>query len=185
MALFVGFDGAEVYSKKCYYQSGRPDLNRRPLDPQSRSGRRWAWLSVAQWALDQARQSPGVAGRRLKSACVGSWFGSFAGWSAARRPDSRETVNNARRAAVRRGDLVVDMASLTAPERSFCASPTVRLEAARARRIRPVGPRSCGEERTCRRSCGRITRCSAPPAVPTVPTRPAWNGGVIPRHYAI
>jgi hypothetical protein len=23
-----------VYSKKCHYQSGRPDLNRRPLDPQ-------------------------------------------------------------------------------------------------------------------------------------------------------
>jgi hypothetical protein len=35
-------------------QSGRPDLNRRPLDPQSRSGRRQVWLSVAQWALDQA-----------------------------------------------------------------------------------------------------------------------------------
>jgi len=24
----------EIYSKKLYYQSGRPDLNRRPLDPQ-------------------------------------------------------------------------------------------------------------------------------------------------------
>src|SRR5262249_32900649 len=43
-----------VRSKVGSDQSGRPDLNRRPLDPQSRSGRRWAWLSVAQWALDQA-----------------------------------------------------------------------------------------------------------------------------------
>ena len=51
---FAGSDGVEVYSKKLGYQSGRPDLNRRPLDPQSRSGRRWTWLSVAQWALDQA-----------------------------------------------------------------------------------------------------------------------------------
>src|SRR5262249_36025403 len=29
----VGTDRVEVYSKKCHYQSGRPDLNRRPLDP--------------------------------------------------------------------------------------------------------------------------------------------------------
>ena len=65
-------------SKKLIYQLGRPDLNRRPLDPQSRSGRRWVWLSVAPWALDQARQSPGVAGCRLKSVHVGSWIGSFA-----------------------------------------------------------------------------------------------------------
>jgi len=73
---FVGSCVVEVYSKKFDYQSGRPDLNRRPLDPQSRSGRRWAWLSVAPWALDQSRQSPGVAGCRLKSAHVGSWNGS-------------------------------------------------------------------------------------------------------------
>ena len=32
--LFAGSCGGEVYSKKCHYQSGRPDLNRRPLDPQ-------------------------------------------------------------------------------------------------------------------------------------------------------
>ena len=74
---FVGSCVVEVYSKKFDYQSGRPDLNRRPLDPQSRSGRRWAWLSVAPWALDQSRQSPGVAGCRLKSAHVGSWNGSL------------------------------------------------------------------------------------------------------------
>src|SRR5215470_4917792 len=75
---FAGSYVVEVYSKKVGYQSGRPDLNRRPLDPQSRSVRRWAWLSVAPWALDQARPSPGVAGCRLMSACVGSWIGSFA-----------------------------------------------------------------------------------------------------------
>ena len=32
---FVGSYVMEVYSKKFDYQSGRPDLNRRPLDPQS------------------------------------------------------------------------------------------------------------------------------------------------------
>jgi len=52
--------------------SGRPDLNRRPLDPQSCSVRRWTSPGVAQWGLDQAWQSPGVAGCRLMSACVGS-----------------------------------------------------------------------------------------------------------------
>ena len=31
---FVGSCVVEVYSKKVSYQSGRPDLNRRPLDPQ-------------------------------------------------------------------------------------------------------------------------------------------------------
>ena len=50
----VGSGVVEVYSKKLDYQPRRHDLNRRSLDPQSRSGRRWAWLSVAQWALDQA-----------------------------------------------------------------------------------------------------------------------------------
>src|SRR5262252_1106911 len=51
---FVGSCAMEVYSKNSIYQSGRPDLNRRPLDPRSRYGRRWTWLSVAQWGLDQA-----------------------------------------------------------------------------------------------------------------------------------
>ena len=32
---FVGSCVVEMYSKKLGYQSGRPDLNRRPLDPQS------------------------------------------------------------------------------------------------------------------------------------------------------
>src|SRR5262249_33725892 len=50
MAVFVPTSGY----KRSKNPSGRPDLNRRPLDPQSRSGRRWTWLSVAQWALDQA-----------------------------------------------------------------------------------------------------------------------------------
>src|SRR5499427_5248004 len=96
---FVGSGGIERYSKKSDYQSGRPDLNRRPLDPQSRSGRRWTWLSVAQWAPDQPRQSPGVAGCRLKSACVGSWFGSFARGGRSTAGRTAKTVNNARRAA--------------------------------------------------------------------------------------
>ena len=81
---FVGSCAVKIYSKRADYQSGRPDLNRRPLDPQSRSGRRWTWLSVAQWALDQPRQSPGVAGCRLRSACVDSWNGSFERMPAAR-----------------------------------------------------------------------------------------------------
>jgi hypothetical protein len=96
---FVGSCVVEVYSKKSDYQSGRPDLNRRPLDPQSRSGRRWTSPGVAQWALDQARQSPGVAGRRLMSACVGSWFGSFPGEGRSTADWTAKTVNNARRAA--------------------------------------------------------------------------------------
>src|SRR5215472_9828067 len=33
MALLLALMGVEVYSKKCHYQSGRPDWNRRPLDP--------------------------------------------------------------------------------------------------------------------------------------------------------
>ena len=49
---------------------GTAGLNRRPLDPQSRSGRRWTSPGIALWALDQARQSPGVAGRRLMSASL-------------------------------------------------------------------------------------------------------------------
>jgi hypothetical protein len=69
---FVGSCVVKICSKKSDYQSGRPDLNRRPLDPQSRSLRRWTSPGVAQRALDQARQSPGVAGCRLMSACVGS-----------------------------------------------------------------------------------------------------------------
>ena len=52
--LFCWLWQGKTYLKKLNYQSGRPDLNRRPLDPQSRSGCRWAWLSVAEWALDQA-----------------------------------------------------------------------------------------------------------------------------------
>ena len=51
---FVGSYVVKIYSKKLDYQSGRPDLNRRPLDPQSRSRRRWTSPGVAQWALDQA-----------------------------------------------------------------------------------------------------------------------------------
>src|SRR5215471_11064406 len=49
---FVGSYVVEVYSKKVDYQSGRPDLNRRPLDPQSRSGRRQTWLSGHLTRLD-------------------------------------------------------------------------------------------------------------------------------------
>src|SRR5215471_18149514 len=95
-------------------------MNRRPLDPQSRSGRRWAWLSVAQWALDQARQSPGVAGCRLKSACVGSWIGSFA--RGGRPPADRraKTVNNARQADMV-GNLACEGGRLEAPAWAICA----------------------------------------------------------------
>src|SRR5262249_36238804 len=49
-----GFCAVEVYSHNSIYQSGPPDLNRRPLDPQSCSVRRWTSPGVAQWALDQA-----------------------------------------------------------------------------------------------------------------------------------
>ena len=71
---FVGSRGVKIFLKKLVYQSGRPDLNRRPLDPQSRSGRRWASLSGHLTRLDSR-----LTGCRLMSACVGSWFGSFAG----------------------------------------------------------------------------------------------------------
>jgi hypothetical protein len=56
--------------------SGRPDLNRRPLDPQSPSGHRWASPESADWALEQSKRWPGVAGCGLMSAHVGSWNGS-------------------------------------------------------------------------------------------------------------
>ena len=57
-------------------QSGRPDLNRRPLDPQSLSGCRWTSPSRAHWALEQPKQWPGVADCRLKPVHVGSRNGS-------------------------------------------------------------------------------------------------------------
>ena len=56
--------------------SGRPDLNRRPLDPQSHSRCRWVSPSNAGWALEQPKQWLGVADRRPKSAHVGSRNGS-------------------------------------------------------------------------------------------------------------
>jgi predicted alpha/beta-hydrolase family hydrolase len=34
MALLLALVGVEIYSKNLSYQLGRPDLNRRPLDPQ-------------------------------------------------------------------------------------------------------------------------------------------------------
>src|SRR5262249_22453140 len=111
-----------IYSKKLDYQSGRPDLNRRPLDPQSRSGRRWTSLSVAQRALDQPQQSPDVAGCRLMSAGVGSWFGSFAERPADHRPDSRETVIIARRAADLRASLAIHVALTAGADRSLFVS---------------------------------------------------------------
>jgi hypothetical protein len=45
--------GVNIF-EKTQLPVGRPDLNRRPLDPQSRSGRRWTSPGVAQWGLDQA-----------------------------------------------------------------------------------------------------------------------------------
>ena len=42
--LFCWLWRSGIYSKKLDYQSGRPDLNRRPLDPQSPSECRWTWL---------------------------------------------------------------------------------------------------------------------------------------------
>jgi hypothetical protein len=55
-----------MYSKKTNYQSGRPDLNGRPLDPQSHSGHRWASPSRAHWALEQVKRWPDVAECGLK-----------------------------------------------------------------------------------------------------------------------
>ena len=79
---------------------GTAGLNRRPLDPQSRSGRRWTSPGIALWALDQARQSPGVAGRRLMSASLALGMAlSRGGRPTAER--TAKTVNNARRAADR------------------------------------------------------------------------------------
>ena len=69
---------------------GTAGLNRRPLDSQSPPGRRQVSPDMAQWALDQPQQSPGVAGCRLKSVHVGSWNGSFAGRLAACRRDSKD-----------------------------------------------------------------------------------------------
>src|SRR5215471_21099292 len=63
---------------KLDYQSGRPDLNRRPLDPQSPPGHRWAWLERAHRALDLPQQWLSVAPCRLRPPHVGSWNGSFA-----------------------------------------------------------------------------------------------------------
>src|SRR5215831_11133428 len=65
-----------MYSKKLDYQSGRPDLNRRPLDPQSLSGHRWVSPGRAHWALDQREYRLSAAGRGLKSVPVGSPNGS-------------------------------------------------------------------------------------------------------------
>jgi hypothetical protein len=65
----------EIHSKKLSYQSGRPDLNRRPLDPQSHASRRRASPKRADWALEQPKQWLSVAGCGPGSACVGSWNG--------------------------------------------------------------------------------------------------------------
>jgi len=66
-----------MYSKKTNYQSGRPDLNGRPLDPQSHSGHRWASPSRAHWALEQVKRWPDVAECGLKKpVSVGSQNGS-------------------------------------------------------------------------------------------------------------
>src|SRR5215470_19350440 len=62
--LFCWLWRVEIFSKKLDYQSGRPDLNRRPLDPQSRSGRRWGGsvsLSGDLTSLDSRLASLGVA----------------------------------------------------------------------------------------------------------------------------
>jgi hypothetical protein len=47
-----------------------------PLTPQSPSGRRWVSLSRAYQALEQRKQSLGVAGCGPESVHVGSWNGS-------------------------------------------------------------------------------------------------------------
>src|SRR5215472_18744762 len=121
MALLLALGGVEVYSKNCHYQSGRADLNRRPLDPQSPPGRRWAWLERAHWTLDQPQQSPDVARCRLRPACVGSWNGSFTrgGWPPV--GGTAKTVNNARRAVMVGWQLIVDHLSWLADLSVMCA----------------------------------------------------------------
>src|SRR5215813_5132381 len=56
--------------------SGRPDLNRRPLDPQSPSGHRWVSPSMAHRAVEQPECGLSMAGRGLKPVHVGSRNGS-------------------------------------------------------------------------------------------------------------
>ena len=65
---FVGSCVMEVYSKKLDYQSGRPDLNQRPLDPQSRSVRRWVSPDVGlRWLLVWLFRAGRPAARRRDS----------------------------------------------------------------------------------------------------------------------
>jgi hypothetical protein len=57
-------------------QSGRPDLNRRPLDPQSSPGHCWVSAGRADRALDKHEYPLSVAGCGLKPVHVGSRNGS-------------------------------------------------------------------------------------------------------------
>jgi hypothetical protein len=50
--------------------SGRRGLNPRPLDPQSDSGRRPAWLAVARRAVDLRELSPAIARHRPPSSAL-------------------------------------------------------------------------------------------------------------------
>jgi hypothetical protein len=63
---------------QAFHQSGRRDLNPRPLDPQSESGRRRTSVEVARQASDLRILLPGIGRRRPGSAGVGSPFGSLA-----------------------------------------------------------------------------------------------------------
>jgi pimeloyl-ACP methyl ester carboxylesterase len=74
--IMAGFVPNSRY-KRSKNRAGRPDLNRRPLDPQSHAGDRWTSLKRAERAFDLPKQWPGMASCRLESFCVGSWNGSM------------------------------------------------------------------------------------------------------------
>jgi hypothetical protein len=72
----VGSLEMSIHSKKLDYQSGRRDLNPRPLDPQSPSEHRWASLNRVHWVHEQLKQWLSVGDCRPESVDVGSWDGS-------------------------------------------------------------------------------------------------------------
>jgi len=63
---FVGSCAVEVYSKRLDYQSGRPDLNRRPLDPQECFPNAAICRNASR---PRSRQRPGERARASESRC--------------------------------------------------------------------------------------------------------------------
>jgi len=134
---------------------GRPGLNRRPLDPQSRPGHRWTSPDRAHWALDQPKQWPGVADCRLKPDHVGSPNGSP--WSDAGR-ESRGSV------ALRASSPVACRSSPCPRSASPCRSP-------RGRRCGPRCPPSSARTGSPPNCPPPGSRCST-----GGPTPPASSG---------